>query len=151
MYQFTPEKKAAMIKLFKSLPVNKRRMEFLEDMVEFYTKDNRAVKQSSSPHVAHSLACVYHSTSKSPGCAIGRWLEQSETCNLLHNGSIVSFLKADNVIPDWMKEMGIDFLVDCQGFHDNEIFWNEEDAGCNELKQDAIDNMIHRINNFLYV
>jgi len=147
MYQFTPKKKAAMIKLFKSLSVNERRMEFLEDMVEFYTKDNRAIKDYLK---GNPFICVYHSTSKSPGCAIGRWLEQSETCNLFHNGSISTFLKAGNVIPDWMNEMGIDFLIECQSFHDTEHFWHEEDADCNALRQEAIDNMIHKINNFLF-
>lgn len=141
MYQFTPEKKAAIIELFKSLPVNERRMKFLEDMVDFYTEENRALKLASNQSIQ---ICVYHPTDKSPGCAIGRWLEESENCNLNYNGNIISFLRNGNKIPEWMHEMGSQFLSECQGFHDSAEYWSN-DSKNKDSKQDKINSIITTI------
>lgn len=93
--------------------IKQRRRAFLKDIKEFYNSNNRAVNSKGT--------CLYQATKNSPGCAIGRWLDEKPFCDLTVNSD-----KVQKFLPKWMTEMGVEFLRLCQMLHDDKNNWNEQ-------------------------
>ena len=94
-----------------ALPVATRQVALLDATVAFYRLGNRA---------QDGLTCVYHSTSTSPGCAIGRWMEKEVVCQT----SDVLDPAVLPLLPAWMQEMDHKFLADTQFLHDRCSHWD---------------------------
>lgn len=110
------------------------REEFLLDEIEYYSSN---VKK----RCINSIGCFYSSTNVgnsdiSEGCAIGRHLEPELRKKIDEQFSLSDILPAGesssvrndvifNQLPEWMKELGQDFLVKCQRLHDLSTYWDE--------------------------
>ncbi len=109
-----------------------RRRAFLDNTVKFFNKQNLCLDEKGD--------CFYFSE-KFDGCAIGRWLEEDLAKkldeNLYCSGLILASIFIE--IPEWMKELGQNFLVKVQGLHDNLDNWNEN--GLNFLGEDNKNNI----------
>lgn len=111
---------------FAAIPLanNERNVAFLKDTIAFYNKNNRAIGTFG--------ICVYNATETSPGCAIGRHCPLLTRENgHLHTRTPVRKLVQNNpeLVPDWLKEMNINFLGEVQALHDSPINW--DDSGLN--------------------
>ena len=129
--------------------INKRRRAFLDDTVNYYTINNRALRPYGNG------TCMYSSCSKtSPGCAIGRFLftniaEELDTCG---NIRTVFIKNKFHLIPTWMQEMGVSFLLQVQVLHDNgpgtETYWDEK--GLTPTGKDKYNEIVYKINSGEY-
>lgn len=90
--------------------IQHRRAMFLMHTVCFYNNSNRAVTSK--------MACVYEPTACSPGCAIGKWATS------MHYKT--TFLNRGDRLPDWMAQMGYDFLRSVQILHDGPTNWTDD-------------------------
>lgn len=108
--------------------IEQSRLEFLEDVAAHYNSNNRAILNGD---------CVYQKTAKSEGCVIGRACP-IEIQRILPSSKNV---KQDSVwqkLPEELRELGKDFLHQCQCLHDNSCYWNEEglsDEGKQEVER----------------
>lgn len=127
--------------------IKELRTRFLNDTVEFYSADPvrlRATVPRPLPKVPDFMGCVYSPTSSSPGCAIGRHIEDKTLCKKWDEKSVpVQFIFDD--LPINLKELGKHFLRLVQALHDNKENWNE--AGLTELGKNKIDNIKTLIEN----
>lgn len=60
------------------------------------------------------------------GCAIGRFLspESAKVADECQDKTIRSIIKMrPELIPGWMRDLGVDFLGGIQSLHDTEIYW----------------------------
>lgn len=97
--------------------IGQRRLAFYEDTEREYSKEGRAAIEGDS--------CVYSAIGTSKGCAIGRFLKPEDANNLdtEHPGLMIHKILLNNMlkgmIPDWMSEMGAQFLSLIQDYHDS--------------------------------
>lgn len=110
--------------------IKERRKVFLTDIAGFYNSNNRSVGEDG--------VCKYSAQPNSPGCAIGRCLGPSIAARFDKLGtkgsnsdgsSICDVFNKDylkNRIPVWMREMGVNFLWECQSLHDKDVYWNKK-------------------------
>lgn len=65
--------------------------------------------------------------SKNRKCAIGRFLSD-KLCNILDNMPTPSVMNliAFEKLPNWMREMGRDFLCNVQRLHDGTLSWDDK-------------------------
>ncbi len=112
--------------------------ELLVSTVQFYTSENRGT-------VPNSKACMYSKSDTSPGCAIGRFLPENvqKIFDKPDNGNYILgveeiFENPDFVemLPDWMLEIGEDFLSRIQSLHDSEFKWDS--FGINNVGKTAV-------------
>lgn len=94
--------------------------EFLVDMLDYYTVDpiNRRAFDRELEY------CVYYPIEQSEGCAIGRCLPKELTMKM--QGTIDYII--DNELcnlPEWMTNLGADFLQKVQELHDRKHNWKE--------------------------
>lgn len=91
------------------------REELLQDAINYYwgRPERRCVDNSGS--------CVYSPTETSEGCAIGRLLPL-DISERLNDGTGVSDSSIFNELPEWLQDMGVDFLQALQIIHDLEYF-----------------------------
>lgn len=113
-----------------------KRAFYLNDMVAYFNSNTRCSDGSK---------CLYTQTRFSEGCAIGRRLP-SELSIKLDNGiededgftvSSVFNTAVFKILPQWMQELGKDFLSGCQEFHDTICHWDDlglSDEGTKQLK-----------------
>lgn len=89
----------------------------LEETVAFYSKDitRRSVE---------NLFCVYR-TKDGHACAIGRLIPDA-TVGKFKSYGIVCCEGIFFYLPDSVKFLGADFLVDLQRLHDNSSFWSDK-------------------------
>jgi hypothetical protein len=104
-------------------------LEFLEDTIKYYSEN---VKRRCTT----VKACYYSPVSAkkegiSTGCAIGRFLKPEDAIKIdshdpmsIHN--VLSHGELKDLIPQWMQDLGTEFLKQVQGIHDNDFNWNEE-------------------------
>lgn len=99
--------------------LQKKQLAFLEETAGFYNTDNRALNDTGD--------CVYISTDKSPGCAIGRHIP-AELGKKLDDAPFSGVSNDDifNALPYSLKELTKQFLTDIQELHDTAWNWNEE-------------------------
>jgi hypothetical protein len=121
--------------------INERRHAFVDYIGKFYNSGNRAIKLCT---------CTYSKTETSPGCAIGQFLpcELAETLDSLGGSSICAISMDSNLypqLPNWMREMGVDFLSSCQILHDGSTHWCE--TGLTHLGELELTHIKKRITN----
>lgn len=73
--------------------------------------------------------CQYHPSDTSEGCAIGRLLPE-DIVDKLPSDSGVYDVKVWDYLPDWLKNMGQEFLKDLQILHDT--------GGFSQLRRDDV-------------
>ena len=121
--------------------INERRHAFIDYIGKFYNSGNRARRLHT---------CTYSKTETSPGCAIGQFLpcELAETLDSLGGTSICAISMDANLytqLPNWMREMGVDFLSSCQTLHDGSTYWQEN--GLTQLGEFELKSIKQRITN----
>lgn len=114
---------------YSPMSIKERMIAFLYDTAKFYNLENRAVIGESPS----TYACSYYRTEKSPGCAIGRHVDlddcEEKQCSLAISAIVGSCKFFDSLIPNWMKEMDINFLRDIQILHDLRGHWQHDGIG----------------------
>lgn len=113
-------------KIFKDrrFSMKKRMKAYLDDVANFYNSGNRATDENGT--------CIYDSTYVSPGCAIGKELTDKELNIRVFEEPIrnidctVDLLYNEEVLPKWMMDFDVEFLLSLQNLHDDEKYWNEE-------------------------
>jgi hypothetical protein len=121
--------------------INERRHAFVDYIGKFYNSGNRAKRLYN---------CTYSKTETSPGCAIGQFLpcELVEQLDGLGGSNIYAVSRYSNLyeqLPNWMREMGLDFLASCQMFHDSSTYWQE--SGFTQLGELELKSIKRRITN----
>lgn len=100
---------------------------FLLDALEYYTTDtNRRCTDGGG--------CYYSpiKTEKrgiSEGCLIGRHLTaENQSLADAQNGSGIDEViqSQPEIIPEWLINLGRDFLVSCQSLHDVDSYWDDD-------------------------
>jgi hypothetical protein len=114
--------------------LDERRFAFLKETVLFYNSRNRATNWRNG--------CIYAATETSPGCAIGRFIPPDGKFDLQKVCGIEKAIRIGNQLPDWMMEMGIDFLADVQSLHDVADCWN--DSGLSARGKEEVMDIIAR-------
>ena len=114
------------------------REEILLDTLKYYSED-------TSRRCEDRVECRYHPSTlgmtkkQSQGCAVGRLLSDYQAKKLDSCGG----MSADDIdqyisLPKKFKIVGLSFLQDLQGLHDNNWYWNDEkglsDKGVVKLK-----------------
>lgn len=99
--------------------LQEKQLAFLEETAGFYNTDNRALSNTGD--------CVYVSTDKSPGCAIGRHIP-AELAKSLDDAPFSGINNDDifNAIPDSLRELTKMFLMNIQDLHDTAWNWDEK-------------------------
>lgn len=108
------------------MDLKQKQLAFLDETIDFYDSNNRSVKNSKDFFNCDNV-CVYSPTETSPGCAIGRHIEDKallvkwDVINLPINSD-----KLTDEIPQHLFDLGVDFLRQVQRLHDDKVLWNEE-------------------------
>jgi hypothetical protein len=120
--------------------VKARQKAFLDYVAKFYNLNNRAEKPEGG--------CVYHALDNSPGCAIGQFLPLNLQKNCVGAIDNVYYYQPEyfNQFPDWMREMGFDFLLEIQRLHDYSSYWDEN--GISEIGQKPYARIVERFDLF---
>ena len=119
------------------LPLKERREAFLNDLVNHYNTSNRCTSEDGF--------CYYypgHSPNNTEGCAIGRHLMfdkyDGNPMDLNHDLTSIRYGQGagiavvfDNsvfkpLMPEWLRDLGKDFLISCQFLHDVDDHWNSD-------------------------
>lgn len=115
--------------------IKERRKWFLFDTVNFYNSENRAQTEDGM--------CFYRPMGDSPGCAIGRHLDRDSEVLVNNLSGIVESLcikLGKDWMPQWMYEMGTNFLQTIQNFHDSEECWNKN--GLTSYGKDCLNSIL---------
>jgi hypothetical protein len=124
--------------------------EFLLDELEYYTTD-------TNRRCVDGGACTYSpaKVSKvgiSQGCAIGRHLTPELQEELDERGGYSGVSNPDIFprLPDNLKELGQNFLYNCQSLHDCDDYWEENSL--NEAGKEAVNHIIttHNLDESLF-
>lgn len=104
--------------------IYKRRREFLEEGVAFYSEDvsRRATERRS---------CFYRAENGNK-CFIGRWIPDDKYDKDMEGKVITNWLVS--ILPTHISELGLEFLSMCQALHDGCDNW-----GNNGLTGDGVD------------
>lgn len=98
--------------------IQERRLEILKWEKENRTSQNRAIN--------NSLACLY---SGEIGCGVGRLIEDKDLCARLDSlggaAGVCNHLVFEQ-LPENVKELGRDFLMDLQKLHDDGHYWTPD-------------------------
>lgn len=105
--------------LFYMKTIKERRLEILK-----WERENRT---SSNRVIGDDLSCIY---SGEIGCGVGRLIEDKDLCARLDRfgeaGSGVCLAYIFEQLPENVKELGQEFLIDLQKLHDHGHHWNEK-------------------------
>lgn len=98
--------------------LNKLRLEVLEETAKHYNSTNRSQDPESG-------RCSYFPPDdvESDGCAIGRLIEDKSLCVDFEDDSLQDIFYK---LPEWLQELGMEFLDDLQGLHDVKEHWDEK-------------------------
>ncbi len=97
--------------------IKERQLAFLKFTVGFYNSNNRAERPHVDTASDDNCTCVYFPLKNSPGCAIGQHCPNAKE---LSGAARNCFDK----LPDWMQEMGVEFLDEIQRLHDFGRNWD---------------------------
>lgn len=127
-----------------SLPLKERQESFLNATIEYYGKD-----PSKFRCLDDYLGCRYRpiENTETKGCAIGRYLNCDTQISLDAIGAIddVYLDSKENLLPEWMRDLGENFLMDVQTLHDTNAYWN--DSGLSSKGKDWANHIKKRIKN----
>ena len=123
--------------LAKITNIRQRRRTYLKYVKDFYNTANRGYNEKDG-------FCKYSAGKNSPGCAIGQFLVP-KTAKLFdytdlvfgYGSDIRHILEDENqskLIPEWMKELDVEFLVLVQRFHDTMENWNNNGVSDEGMK-----------------
>ena len=101
--------------------------EYLEDTIKYYSKNPKKLR------CEYSGTCTYSSGEKGVvGCAIGRKLTKKNReyfdRQYMNGIAIEDILDVDSdkkLLPVWMRNMSGTFLINLQGLHDSERYWDD--------------------------
>jgi hypothetical protein len=113
------------------MKTKQQHIDLLNETAAFYNSKNRSVKS-----IAPSL-CTFFNEGISPGCAIGRLIEDKELCKQLDHMVLIeykSFSEIYKLLPPELKEYDQEFLRWLQALHDKPENWNE--SGLSEIGKD---------------
>lgn len=114
----------------------------LNDVVTYYGQDPEKLR-SFSP----SIGCRYNPLPNKPnsaGCAIGMYLPKKVCLKLDRIGGVDTvFYRDPDLLPKWMRDMGVNFLMEVQSLHDVSEFWSEKG-----LSGIGIERVYHIINKY---
>jgi hypothetical protein len=109
--------------------IKQLQLEFLEDMVEYYSADPKKRRNYDEEHEV----CQYLPISKeSEGCAIGRKISKRLAKKLDNfiglgddygSGTSVDSDGVFELLPQKLQNLGQEFLIDIQKFHDEKEHW----------------------------
>ena len=122
----------------------------VEAVLGFYNSNNRAIAPLDDEDTER---CVYHATSCSPGCAIGRRMTEAELQQWgSHMGSVGSIYVAARcgggpVLSYWDR-FPMPFLSSLQDLHDQAINWN--DRGLSDVGRRKASRLIEKIADGFY-
>lgn len=109
--------------------LKEKQLDLLNETISFFNLGNRCIGSDSS------TACFYYYEGKE-GCAIGRKIEDKELCKSLDKEGAVTRNYVFNLLPDNLKELGQDFLINVQGLHDTISFWTK--TGLSEKGEEKV-------------
>ena len=118
------------------------REELLQDAIDYYwgRPERKCINENR--------VCVYspREGSKSEGCAIGRLLPPA-LANKLDNypgATGVSNIDVFLDLPNWMQDLGQEFLSELQSLHDSSYFSNKDVDSIHQLMCDyvTVDNIV---------
>lgn len=102
--------------------ITQRRLNFLNDTVAYYTSHDRSVKKD----YYNQRVCMYApANDNTAGCAIGRHLPL-ELAQSLDSKTSTHVIEVFEYLPNWMQEMGKEFLSEIQKLHDHDSNWTEK-------------------------
>lgn len=108
-------------------PVEEQRAAFLDEAIEFYKHNPRGKNE-----LGESVYQYQNSR-----CIIGRWLNLDRE-DLSKNPSVAWLYyqyqdELDSPIPEWLFDLGVDFLANVQVLHDAEHYWSANSYSGNNL------------------
>lgn len=90
----------------------------LQDALDYYWgKPERQCLMKGSTNI-----CSYVASDTSEGCAIGRLVDESTAKELQETNESLEAFYQFNLLPDWLKNMGGQFLRRIQVLHDSQHF-----------------------------
>lgn len=106
----------------KLVALEKARSKVLATTAAHFNKNNRSIRNPGGEEV-----CLYYKNAR-VGCAVGRLIKNKALCKKLdkQRATAVSFLSVFNMLPNYVKKLGQDFLSDLQYFHDYSYYWDEK-------------------------
>lgn len=110
------------------ISLNEAQRAFIVDELQHYNSANRGATPVTG-------VCRY-----SAGCAVGRRIEDADICLVLDSGTNKT-VDSDMVftkLPQWMQDLGRDFLGLCQKIHDNGLLWTPEGLDWNQEYQGIV-------------
>lgn len=103
----------------KQRVIEEKRLEILLDTINYF--------DSSKLNIENGYECKYYPVNKSKeGCAIGRLIEDKKLCEELDSEKLTDVGTIFNKLPNNLKELGEDFLIDLQNLHDRSNNWGED-------------------------
>jgi hypothetical protein len=110
--------------------LTQKRIEFLQEGFDYYW--NKPERRCMSTDSDGMLKCQYIPTETSEGCFIGRRLDR-ELAESLPNYAVNEDSFPFEKLPDWMKELGQNFLSYPQKFHDKKYLFDKNSDFINSL------------------
>ena len=121
--------------------INKQ-LAFLEEGVAYYSenpKERRCITNSQSGGFRCTYSPATIGNTISEGCFIGRKLPSELALKLDYMAPSKTFSDVFDLFPNDLKELGIDFLTDCQVLHDKSVYWTN--TGLSELGDYAYERL----------
>lgn len=120
--------------------------EFLLDMLDYYTVDPENRRCQIEGECKYSPETLHLSTSE--GCAIGRHVTKEAALYLDNEYVSVNNIFARSsylkLLPEWLSDLGVDFLKHCQNLHDHNNHWNNK--GLTHVGKEAVEMIIKEFN-----
>lgn len=112
----------------------KTREEILQNAIDYYwgKPERKCLSKIGS-------TCIYSPSDTSMGCAIGRLVSKKVAVKLDELGSSVGNLEIFELLPEWLKAMGQDFLHSLQSLHDMSTFVIKDESCVRRKMFDFVD------------
>lgn len=121
--------------------------EFLLDMLDYYTVDPEGRRCRNDSNCWYSPETIDKKTSE--GCAIGRCLDKDNAISIDRDFELGVGIKdliddKDVRIPDYMYDLGYNFLDRCQSLHDKNDNWDFTNISLSSKGQIELADMINK-------
>ncbi len=107
-----------------------KQLKVLNDTIKAYNVNTLCIHETGG--------CKYYIEGKQ-GCAVGRLIDDIELRKKLdrnHEGGETDVSSVFELLPDNVKELGVEFLTDLQALHDTKALW--DDKGLNVHGKDRV-------------